>query len=201
MMTLPQPDAVLRYWFGETPGDDAADAQSKLWWGKDAATDQQIRERFTAARDAAVAGTLSAWENDAHSRLALILLIDQFSRNMYRNDPRAFADDALARQWCKGGLALGHDRALLPIERVFFYLPLEHSESLEDQQRCVALFEALENEVADERRKSYAFYLDFARRHLAIIERFGRFPHRNAILGRESTPEEAEFLQQPGSSF
>ena len=135
-------------------------------------------------------------------RLALILLLDQLPRNIHRAVPAAFAQDAKARDLCLRGLSLGADKALSPLARVFFYLPLEHAESREQQARSVALFEALAAEQADgPARETFEGFADFARRHQVIIQRFGRFPHRNAILGRTSTPEEAEFLQQPGSGF
>jgi len=131
----------------------------------------------------------------------LILLTDQFPRNMYRDSPQAFAYDAKALAWCLEGLKQQFDRHLRPIERVFFYLPLEHAESLEHQERSVEKFRELLDE-ADERRKNvFAEYLDLAVRHRNIIARFGRFPHRNRILGRESTGEELAFLKEPGSSF
>lgn len=195
-------DAVLQFWFGERPDDPlAVQAQSERWWRKDPDFDAEIRTRFGALRDAAVAGTLDGWLADARERLALIILVDQFSRNLFRNSPEAFAQDALARHWCIDGLARGHDGVLLPIERQFFYLPLEHSESLNDQQRCVALFTTLRDEAGPAWRKMLDGALDFAQQHLAIIERFGRFPHRNVVLGRMSTPDERDFLMQPGSSF
>ena len=135
-------------------------------------------------------------------RLALILLLDQLPRNIHRGTPAAFAQDPLARDLCLKGLSIGADKSLSPLERVFFYLPLEHAESREQQARSVALFEALAAEQAGTpAQATFAGFADFARRHQVIIERFGRFPHRNDILGRTSTPEEAAFLQQPGSGF
>lgn len=190
---------VLDFWFGSGAAD--IDAQAMLWWGKDPATDALIREQFAATRRRAVQGLLHKWEAQPASRLALIILVDQFSRNLFRDDARAFADDALVRGWCMDGLHLGHDRQLDPVQRVFFYLPLEHSESLDDQQRAVLLFDALVGEVDVDQRARFESFADYARRHHAVIERFGRFPHRNAALHRESTPAELEFLQQPGSSF
>lgn len=201
-MSMKTPTEVLRFWFGEaSAAAEVAAAQSVLWWGKTAVQDQDIAQRFSALRAAAVAGKLTDWEAFPQGRLALILLIDQFSRNMFRDDPRAFADDALAHRWCVEGLSLRHDEVLRPIERVFFYLPLEHSESVADQHRCVVLMEALAAEVPQAERELFGNYVNFARAHARIIERFGRFPHRNAVLGRVSTDEEASFLTQPGSSF
>ncbi len=193
---------ILRFWFGTATDDlDVAEQCGKLWWKKDAQTDARIRERFTGALDDAVNGRCDVWLNDARGRLAMIILTDQFSRNMYRETPRAFAYDHLALKWCKEGLEAGVDRALRPIERVFVYLPLEHSESPEDQDRSVELFTELANGVPEEKRKLFDGYVDYAERHRDIVRRFGRFPHRNAILGRPSTAEELAFLKQPGSSF
>jgi uncharacterized protein (DUF924 family) len=198
----PDAQAVLAYWFG-TAGDDAevADAQSSLWWDHHPAVDAEIRERFSALRAQAVSGALQDWTGTPHGRLALIILVDQFSRNIYRDNRRAYADDARARAWCQEGLARSDDLTLRIIERVFFYLPLEHSENIDDQEHAVKLFEALAGGAAPAHRKRLADFAGYARRHRDIVARFGRFPHRNAALGRESTPEERVFLTQPGSSF
>jgi len=195
-------DTILRFWFG-TETDDAvvAEQRGQLWWKKSPETDAEIRNRFAGVLDEAVNGRCEQWLEDARGRLAVIILADQFSRNMYRDTPRAFASDNLALSWCKEGLAAGADRDLRPIERVFFYLPLEHSESLDDQDRSVALFAELADSVPDAQGKLFDGYLDYAARHREIVQRFGRFPHRNAILGRVSTAEELAFLKQPGSSF
>lgn len=134
-------------------------------------------------------------------RLAWIIVADQFSRNIYRCDPRSFALDEQALAHALEGMAAGHDLALRPLQRVFFYLPLEHSESIELQQQSVMLYEGLLNEVGEKLAQPFTGFLDYARRHLDVIQRFGRFPHRNAILGRESTAAEIEYLQQPGSGF
>lgn len=199
---MDQAQTILEFWFGtETDDVAAAKAQAQLWWKKNPQVDQEIRERFAPLLDAAVAGKLDDWLNDAHGHLAMIILADQFSRNMYRDTPRAFASDSFARAWCKAGLDNGVDHRLRPLQRVFFYLPLEHSESLDDQDRSVELCIALAQCVPEAHRELFDGYLNYAVRHREIIERFGRFPHRNAILGRESTPEEVEFLQKPGSSF
>lgn len=202
MGLAPEAARVLAFWFGETTDvAETAGRQQALWWGKDAARDREIGEQFGALRSQAVAGQLADWEQDPQGRLALILLIDQFSRNLFRGDPESFAQDGLALRWTLEGLEQGADRALQPIQRVFFYLPLEHAESRALQARSVALYTALAAEVPLEQRGLFEGFLDFAVKHRDIVERFGRFPHRNAILGRDSTPEEREFLQLPGSSF
>ena len=194
---------LLDFWLGD-PADDAlrAKRQAPLWWGKSSETDALLARRFGAQAEVAANGGLADWANVPHGRLALILLLDQLPRNIHRGTPTAFARDPLAREQCLKGLSLGMDRQLSPLERVFFYLPLEHAESREQQARSVALFEELAAEQAHSpANETFAGFADFARRHQVIIERFGRFPHRNDILGRTSTPEETAFLLQPGSGF
>ena len=200
------PDSVLTFWFGgvlDATADDVAIAarQSALWWKKEPAVDAAIRTRFAAWTARAASGVLDHWAHTPHGRLALIVLCDQFPRNMYRDTPQAFAFDALARRWCAQGLLRGDDQALRPIERVFFCLPLEHAEDLADQQQMVALLQALARQVPPAYAETFAGFVQYAERHRAVVARFGRFPHRNAILGRPSTPEETAFLTQPGSSF
>jgi uncharacterized protein (DUF924 family) len=175
--------------------------KSAFWFRRDPAFDQEIRTRFASVREAAVAGELDAWSATSRGRLALIVLVDQFSRNLNRGDAGAFRHDALALAWARAALAAGDGDTLRPVERVFAYLPFEHSEVLADQDRSVALFTALRDGVSAELRPSFDGFLDYARRHRDIIVRFGRFPHRNAALGRASTPQESAFLALPGSSF
>lgn len=198
----PRARDVLDYWFGASTDDAGVFAEKgALWFGAGAAVDAQIRARFGALYEEAVAGGLDRWLAAPHGRLALVILVDQFSRNLFRGDARAFAHDALARGWVDEGLRLGADRALRICERVFFYLPLEHSESFADQQHSVALFTTLRNAAPAALREHCDDYLDYAVRHRDIVARFGRFPHRNAMLGRASSEAEIEFLKQPGSSF
>ena len=196
------PKTILDFWFG-VHADDAvtAQAQRRLWWAKDPAIDAEIRSHFAPLVQAAAFGKHADWGTTPRGRLALILLFDQFPRNMHRGSPRAFAYDGLARALALNAIAAGTDTALRPIERVFCYLPLEHSENLPHQDQCVALYQALAGSVAPALRETFSGYVDFAERHRDIIRRFGRFPHRNAALGRASTREEIEFLKQPGSSF
>ncbi|MFB2866185.1 DUF924 family protein [Aeromonas sp. MdU4] len=194
---------LLDLWFGDD-ADDATRAkrQAPLWWGKNHETDLLLAQRFGALAEAAANGELADWADVPQGRLALILLLDQLPRHIHRGTPAAFAQDPLARDVCLKGLSIGADNALSPLERVFFYLPLEHAESREQQARSVALFEALAvDQSSSPAQATFAGFADFARRHQVIIERFGRFPHRNVTLGRPSTPEEAAFLQQPGSGF
>ncbi|WP_421322385.1 DUF924 family protein [Aeromonas veronii] len=194
---------LLALWFGDEADDVLrATRQAPLWWGKSSETDTLLASRFGELAEAAAKGSLAHWADLPSGRLALILLLDQLPRNIHRGTPAAFAQDPLARDLCLKGLSIGVDKSLSPLERVFFYLPLEHAESREQQARSVALFEALAAEQAGTpAQATFAGFADFARRHQVIIERFGRFPHRNDILGRTSTPEEAAFLQQPGSGF
>lgn len=154
-----------------------------------------MRDRFLADCNLAAEGRLAHWQEHPNSCLALILLLDQFPRNIFRGTPRAFATDAMALQAAERAVGDRFDEQLLPVQRWFLYLPFEHSEHLEHQHRSIALFDTLRDDPDS------ASTIDYAYRHLRVIERFGRFPHRNAILGRESTPEEQEFLLQPGSGF
>jgi uncharacterized protein (DUF924 family) len=184
---------VLDFWFAE--------AGVAHWFAADAAFDAQIRTRFGKAVEAAANGRLDDWMATPPGWLALLILLDQFPRNLYRDDPRAWAADARAQRVALSGLAHGDDRQLPAVQRVFAYLPLEHAEDSALQQRSVDLFEALCAEVPTERRKQFEEFLDYARRHREVIARFGRFPHRNATLGRVSTPEETLYLVQPGAGF
>jgi len=182
-------DEILFFWFGE-PRDDKAyyDEWHSRWFNATPQFDQEVRDRFTEDYQQASTGQLTAWREEPHSGLALVLLLDQFPRNMFRGDPRAFATDALAREVATHLIQTGFDRRLLPIERAFVYMPFMHSETLADQRFSVTLFQQLAQE------REHLSFVTYAIEHLEVIERFGRFPHRNAILGRVSTSEEMEFL-------
>lgn len=194
---------ILAFWFGDAPGNDAAIAemQAGLWWRKDPAIDAAMRVRFQDQVEAAGNNLLDHWTQTPHGRLALIILTDQFPRNIHRNTPDAFRFDPKARALCHAGIAAGDDRMLRPIERTFHYLPLEHSESLADQEKSVRVARDLMDEVDAGHRATFEGFWRYAVSHCDIIKRFGRFPHRNRILSRPSTPEEIAFLQTPGSSF
>ena len=183
---------VLLFWFGG-PGEQGK--RHKRWFEKSEAFDREVLERFLGAYEEAAGGRLARWKDTPRDCLALILLLDQFPRNMFRGTPRAFAADPLALEAARHTVAQAYDRSLLPVERLFAYLPFEHSEALADQVRACELIKPLGAfpETAD----AYPYALA----HRDIIQRYGRFPHRNAILGRASTPEEIDFLTQPGSSF
>lgn len=189
------PETIYDFWFGGPNRNEFGESR-KQWFVKDPNFDEEIRSRFLAVYNEAARGALQHWREGALHCLSLIVLLDQFPRNMFRDTPQAFATDALALEYARYALKQQHDQVLSSVERIFFYLPFEHSESLADQARCVELVQAMVD--PDPRR---ADFLDYAKRHQAVIARFGRFPHRNKILGRESTPDEIVFLQQPGSSF
>lgn len=195
-------ESIREFWFG-THNDDAAVAaqKSKLWWAKSDAADGEIRTRFQTSTLAAASGALDKWSATPYGALALILLTDQFPRNMYRARPESFSFDPIALHWALHALAHGFDALLRPIERVFVYLPLEHAESLTLQHRSVTLYEKLLNDAPAEQASTFSGFVNFATRHRDVIARFGRFPHRNAILGRSSTEEEVAFLKTPGSGF
>lgn len=196
------PNDVLEFWLGSGPTDQAVRPEvSSRWWKKDAAFDAEIRERFGAVYDQAVRGELDGWSETPRGNVALVVVLDQFSRNIHRDDPRAWAADDKARQRTLAGLARGDESQLGPYERMFLYMPLMHAEDRTLQQKCVERFEALAREAPESLREGFEGNLRYAHAHRDIIERFGRFPHRNAVLGRESTAEEIEFLKQPGSSF
>lgn len=199
---MESPETLCEFWFGSSQDDlEVAQQRSQLWWSKNPDVDTEIEARFSSYLPKVANGELEAWQQTSLGTLALILLTDQFPRNMYRGTAQAFAYDAIARALCKQGIKDSTDQSLRPIQRVFFYLPLEHSESLADQEHCLQLFQRLVAECEPRLKPQIAHYIDFAIRHRDIIERFGRFPHRNTILNRDSTPAETEFLKTPGSSF
>lgn len=175
--------SVLEFWFGELKRAD--------WFRKDEAIDAAIQSRFRSTYDAAAAAGVEALLATPETALAAILALDQFSRNIFRGAPRAFATDEAAREIADRAITLGFDAATAPDRRVFFYLPFEHSERLADQERAVALISALGDDE----------YTRYAHAHADVIRRFGRFPHRNASLGRASTPQELAYLAEPGSGF
>lgn len=176
---------MLGFWF--EPGHE------RRWFETSETTDREIHDRFSALWKKAREGLLDHWANDARARLALVILFDQFSRNLNRNSPAAFETDARAQRLALGAEASGHATELRPIERAFLFMPLMHAEDARLQEHGVELFEALGSQADD--CKHFGKY---ARMHRDVVRRFGRFPHRNAVLGRESTAEEQEFLTQGG---
>jgi uncharacterized protein (DUF924 family) len=199
---ITQPEHVLAFWFGPPAGAaETAARQGKLWFGKSQENDRIVADRFRDTLIAARAGQLDHWRATPRDRLALIIVFDQFPHHIHRDQPLAFATDPQALELALTALGEGDDRHLTPIERVFLYLPLEHAESLPMQEHAVALYDALLREADASERDLFESFLDYARQHRDVIARFGRFPHRNEILGRPSTSEETEFLKQPGSRF
>ena len=194
-MTQTCPQEVMDFWFA-APGDPHHNKTRAEWFRKDEAFDAQIRSRFGALIEEALAGGLSNWRATTAGAVAQIIVLDQFTRNAYRDTARAFAGDAQALATARELVTAGADRMLPGVRRQFVYLPFEHAENLAMQDECLRLFTELardEPQLGD--------LVVWAERHRAIIARFGRFPHRNAILGRTSTPQEEEFLREPGSSF
>lgn len=195
-------DRLLHFWFGPPHARDRLpDASTRFWWEKNDATDSYLRWEFGEHVTRALQGAYDHWTATAHGRLALVLLLDQITRNVHRERPEMYAGDAKALALALEGLEQGDDRMLRPIERWFLYMPLMHAEDVHMQRRCVELFDRLLDEAPPARRDAFASGKSFAVQHARIVERFGRFPHRNAVLGRQSTQEELRFLEEPGSSF
>lgn len=200
MTNTATPQPLLDFWF-----DDALDQPVKLgqrmkvWFGGGPKVDAEIRDRFGSTVAALGAGLADMWATRGpRERLAAIIGLDQFSRSIHRKSPKAFANDPLALYLAKEGIENGEDQQLPPAARMFIYLPLEHSENMDDQRESVRLFEALAREADDATREMFASALDYARRHADVIAKFGRFPHRNDVLGRASTPEEIAWVKEHG---
>ena len=188
------PADVLAFWFGKE-GEPGYGEFRDEWFRKDEAFDSEVTDRFGGLYEQAAAGELDPWREEAEGCLALVIVLDQFPRNMFRGDARTHATDGKALAAAKYAIERALDRELPAFQKMFLYMPFMHAESVEDQRRSVELFEGLAAEPGG------PDVVEYAVGHREIVERFGRFPHRNAILGRETTPEEAEFLKQPGSSF
>lgn len=193
---------VLRFWIGDALQDPAAlQRRQSFWFQRDPRTDAAIRERFLAPVLAASRGDLDHWGTQPADWLALLILLDQFPRNLFRGDSRAFASDPRARAEAGRGIAEGHDLLLPAALRLFCYLPFEHAEDPDAQRRSVDLFQSLAAQAPPGCERIFDGWLDYAHRHAEVIERFGRFPHRNAALGRPSTPAEQAWLATPGTGF
>lgn len=186
---------ILSYWFGEIKDGVTAENRGSLWYGSSAETDATIKDRYADKLQQADAGELDHWKESARGRLALIILFDQFSRNIYRKSAQAFSFDQKAQALVLEGIELGHDLELQGIERNFFYMPLEHAEELKLQALCVEKNKQLLTDVPEASRPALQSSVDYAVDHYTVIARFGRFPHRNEVLGRESTEEELVYLQ------
>jgi len=202
MIEHQQADAVLEYWFGDTVKNLArVPDRMDFWFGASPATDAEILTRWGELVEAASEGRLDAWTPSPRGRLAVLLLLDQFRRSIYRGTPEAFRRDGRARYLMRDGVSRMMDLKLSPIERVFFYMPLQHSESLDDQELGVDRFLQVEREVASEYQVTFAGFRKYAQLHRDIVARFGRFPHRNAILGRRDTPDERVWLAGAAETF
>jgi uncharacterized protein (DUF924 family) len=200
-MTAPwQP--LLDWWFGssESAIETAAD-KGKLWFGKRDSQDLEAQARFGDWVEQALAGGLTDWAQRPEGWLALVLLLDQLPRMIYRNTPQSFSGDLRAQALVAQGIAADFDRQLRPVQRVFIYLVMEHCENLAVQNECISRYIDLLSQQPEADRTLFTDYLDYAEKHQRVIARFGRFPHRNAVLGRESTAEELAFLSKPGSRF
>jgi uncharacterized protein (DUF924 family) len=196
------PEDVLDFWFGQPgPAADVAARQSKLWFGKSTANDQLVTERFADTLIAAGAGQLDHWALTPRNRLALIVVLDQFPHHIHRNHGQSFAYDAQSLALALAMIQSGDAARVAPIERVFVYLPLEHAESLALQDESVALYAQLAADASAAEQPLFQGFLDYAQQHREVVARFGRFPHRNELLGRPRTADEIAFLKQPGSRF
>jgi uncharacterized protein (DUF924 family) len=196
------PESVLGFWFDDDlDSPDAVAARCRVWFEGDSPFDELIRGHFDGLPSHALRGHLDSWRHEAHSCLALVLVLDQFPRNLYRGTAQSFAYDPLAYKVAVAALERGFDRELAPLEATFLYLPLEHAEDVEAQERSVSLFRNLLDRSPAELRPRFESFLWYAIRHQEVIDRFGRFPHRNAVLGRPSTSEELSYLESGGDTF
>ncbi len=195
-------EAILSFWFKEQElSAPQIDCRMDIWFGKDPVLDHEIEKVFAADVDAASSGQLDHWAAEPHGRLALIILIDQFRRNIYRNSTAAFSKDKLALKLCVEGAMEKKDKSLTPIQRVFFYMPLQHAESRKVQAKSVELYDRLAEAVSPTYRETFLTVAQFAELHKDIIDQFGRFPHRNKLLSRENTTEEEEYLAGDSPDF
>ncbi len=190
---------ILDFWFGTDEQNPMAKAA--MWWKPDAALDEQIKQRFASEIHEAIQGKLDPWKASPEGTLAWIILLDQFSRNIFRNSHQAFSQDPLALTATLKAIERGDDQKLGAIHRWFLYMPLMHSEDPNIHRRSLEIYTRLAESAPDNFKEALKSAYDFAERHAKIIFRFGRYPHRNKILGRKSTPEEETFLLEPGSSF
>lgn len=198
---MKEPQEILEYWFGADRSNIDVTLRNEMWWKKDPKVDAEIKAKFSSTLEASAQGELDDWKYSADGRLAHIILVDQMSRNMHRDTPLMFAQDDLGQELALR-CAISDEYYTNYFERMFQYMPLMHAETRSLQRLCVHMFEReVELAQSDEVREAAKGNLDFAEKHMVIVERFGRFPHRNTVLGRDSTAEEIEFLKEPGSSF
>jgi uncharacterized protein (DUF924 family) len=195
-------EQILSFWFKEQElTGPQIDRRMDIWFGEDRVFDHEIEKDFSDEIEKASAGKLDHWADEPHGRLALILLIDQFRRNIYRGTLKAFSHDKVALKLCVEGAMEKKDKGLTPIQRVFFYMPLQHAESRKVQSKSVKLYERLAESVSPMLQETFLTVAQFAELHKDIIDQFGRFPHRNSLLGRENTPEEDEYLAGDSPDF
>jgi len=195
-------DSILSFWFMEqTLSAPQIDGRMDTWFGEDPVFDHEIAKEFADLVDEASDGKLNHWAHEPRGRLALILLLDQFRRNIYRNTPEAYEKDKAALKLCVEGAMQKKDKGLAPIHRVFFYMPLQHAESRKVQEKSREIYRRLAEAVSPTYKETFETVAQFAELHADVIERFGRFPHRNKLLGRENTPEEEEFLAGDTTDF
>ena len=195
-------EAILSFWFKEQElSAPQIDRRMDAWFGEDPVFDREIEEEFSSDVERACEGKLDHWAAEAHGRLALIILIDQFRRNIYRNTAEAFSKDKLALKLCVEGAMEKKDKSLTPIQRVFFYMPLQHAESVKVQAKAVELYNRLAESVSPTYQETFLTVAQFAELHKDIIDQFGRFPHRNKLLGRENTSEEDAYLASDSPDF
>jgi len=195
---MTRPEDVLEFWFGSS--DDPFE-RVEAWWTADPEFDEQVRRRFETDVERAAAGELEDWKERPKGTVAFVIVLDQFSRNIYRDTAEMYAHDELALETALDAVERGVDGELEPIERQFLYMPLMHAEDRAIQRRSVELFDRLRREAPDPQREAFDNAYDFAVKHREIVDRFGRFPHRNEILDRESTDEERAFLDEHGRGF
>lgn len=195
-------DAILAFWFKEQElSAPQIDRRMDIWFGEDQAFDHEIQEEFAADVDKASAGKLDHWAHESRGRLALILLLDQFRRNIHRGTPKAYEKDKIALKLCVEGAMEKKDKGLTPIQRAFFYMPLQHTESRKVQAKSVAIYNKLAEAVSPTYQETFLTIAQFAELHHDIVDRFGRFPHRNKMMGRDNTSEEDEYLASDSPDF
>ena len=194
-------EQVLKFWFGVQEDGFPIENKSQLWFSGSAEADRIIQSRFGSYIEKALAGNMESWKSTPRGQLALIILLDQFTRSIYRKTPQAFSGDSLAREIAHENIKKGWNKDLSFSERTFIYMPFMHSEELADQELCIELFNELKNEVPDNRKEQIKNSIYFAKDHRDIIARFGRFPHRNKTLRRESTPAERAYLEDGANSY
>lgn len=196
------PQHILNYWFGDgATASEVSDRKRDIWWKKDPTADAEITNLFQDTTERVFKGDLADWCDTPEGLLASIICLDQFTRNMYRDNLRAFSHDDFALAFTKTMLKKNWDQNLPSIQRVFAYMPFEHSEDLHHQATSIKLFSDLLEISQPEERHIFQGFLEFAQRHYEVIQRFGRFPHRNVILARKSSAEELDYLNQPGAGF